>query len=140
VEIIGHFLEETLLKLQSPVMPISCRRCPLYRHIVLSDENSYLSQIPILVEIYCLQAPFYNLAIFAFAHRAFILSVTVKILEIRSALYERRNSNRLFSLKVTRVLGTAGVIASSVNSMMFVKKSSLDPSIELCVNTHVDNF
>jgi len=63
-----------------------------------------------------------------------------KFLEIHGALYGLRESNRLFSLEVARVLSAAGFTASSVSPMTFVKHSLVDPGIKCCVNTHVDDF
>jgi len=63
-----------------------------------------------------------------------------KLLEIFGALYGLRESNRLFSLEVARVLKSAGFVASCVSPMTFVKVSSADPNYKCVVSTHVDDF
>ena len=61
-------------------------------------------------------------------------------LEVFGALYGLRESNRLFTDEVTRVVSAAGFTASSVSPMTFVKISSTDSTKKCCVNIHVDDF
>ena len=63
-----------------------------------------------------------------------------KLVEIQGALYGLRESNRLFSLEVARVLQTANFIPSCVSPMTFVKFSPTDPARKCVVSTHVDDF
>ena len=62
------------------------------------------------------------------------------LLEVFGALYGLRESNRLFSLEVDRVLRAAGFAAHPLSPMLYFKRHPDDPGLVVLVSTHVDDF
>ena len=63
-----------------------------------------------------------------------------KLLEVFGALYGLRESNRLFSLEVDRVLRSAGFASDPLSPMLYFKHHPDDPGLFVLVSTHVDDF
>jgi hypothetical protein len=62
------------------------------------------------------------------------------LLEVFGALYGLRESNRLFSLEVDRVLRAAGFSVSPLSPMLYFKRHPDDHDRVVLVSTHVDDF
>lgn len=68
-------------------------------------------------------------------------SLAGKYVEVLGALYGLRESNRLFSLEVSRVVIAAGFVSCTDSSpMTFVAFHPDDKGLKCIVNTHVDDF
>jgi hypothetical protein len=63
-----------------------------------------------------------------------------QLLEVFGALYGLRESNRLFSLEVDRVLRAAGFASDPLSPMLYFKHHPADPGLFVLVSTHVDDF